>query len=131
MAETKGVGFNYSTVNTFILNKSKTLKAGINYSYQAPQYDLLYKNKSTSSLDLSFKYFLQKNNLQIALTIQDVFRTNMASGTTYTSNIKQINSSYSDRRSFRLSIIYKFGSKKINIDKREFGNTDEKNRTGE
>jgi hypothetical protein len=129
LEETKGLGFSVSTNNTFILNKSKTIKGAINYSYTGPQYDLLYKNEQTSSLDLSLKFSPTKNNIQIALVSQDILRSNLSYRTTYTNNLKQISSSYGDRRFFRISIVYKFGNKKVNVEKRDFGNDNEKDRT--
>lgn len=126
---TQSWGFSFSTNNVFVLNKSKGIKAGVNYFYQAPQYDLLYKNKSFSSLDLTLKYSLLKNNMQIVLAAQDIFKTNKAYGLTYIGDVKQINTSYGDRRLFRISISYKFGSKKVNVEKRDLGNEEEKRRT--
>lgn len=127
--ETKGLGFTFSSDNTIVLNKSKTYKVGINYAYQSAQNDLLYENKSASYLDLSFKCNLLKEKLQFTFVAQDIFRTNKERGTTKVWNIQQINNAYSDLKSYRFSLVYKFGSQKINAEERAFGNEDEKNRT--
>ncbi len=129
LAETKGLSFYLSTNNTFILNKKKNIKAGLNYWYQAPEYDLLNKKRQTQSLDVSFKFSFLQNNLLLAVTAQDLFNTNKAYKTTNTNNIFQVYSSHGNNQFFKIAVTYKFGSKKIDVEKRDFGNDDEKERT--
>jgi hypothetical protein len=128
LAETKGLSFYLSTNNTFILNKKKNIKVGLNYWYQASEYDLLNKKRQTQSLDVSMKFSLLQNNLLLAITAQDLFNTNKAYKTTNTNNIFQVYSSHGSNQFFKIAVTYKFGSKKINVEKRNFGNDDEKER---
>ncbi|WP_347218862.1 TonB-dependent receptor [Chryseobacterium sp.] len=129
LEQVKGWGFYFSTNNTFVLNKKKTIKASINYWFQAPEYDLQNRNKGYSSLDIGVRFSFLQNKLLLNAAVQDIFRTNRSHQTTYTTNIKQIYSSYNDSRLFRLSLTYKFGSSKISAEKRYFGNEEEKGRT--
>jgi hypothetical protein len=114
--------------NAFILNKTKTFRAAVNVWYQAPEYQLLYKNKSRANLDVALKYSMLKNSLQLAVIVQDILRTARNYSTTYTDGIRQVYYDYSDNRYLRLSLSYKFGNKKISVSKKSFGNEEEKNR---
>lgn len=122
-------GLYFSTNNTFILNKSKTIKASVNYWVQAPEYDLQNKNKAYSSLDVGIRFSFLQNKLIVSGIAQDILKTNRSHQTTYTTNIKQVFSNYNDFRSFRISLTYKFGSNKLNVEKRYSGNEEEKGRT--
>jgi hypothetical protein len=126
--DVKSWGLYFSTNNTFILNKSKTIKAGVNFRYHAPEYDLQNKNKGYSSLDLALRFSFLQKSLLLNINAQDILKTDKSYKTTYTSNIKQIYSHYGDSRFFRISLAYKFGSEKLNLENRYFGNEEEKGR---
>ena len=85
--DTKGFGAYISTNNNFILNKSKTLKGEINFWYQAPQYEDIYKKLSAAGFDLGVKYSMLNNNLQLALIAQDIFRGDIDRASTASNNI--------------------------------------------
>jgi hypothetical protein len=126
---TFAAGFYISSNNTFTLNKTKTFKAGINTWYSAPGYDLIEKRKGMYSIDVSAKFSLLKKTLLISLVAQDLLKTNKSSFNTFTNNVRQVYSSYSDNRFFRLSASWKFGSKKLNVKRNSFGNEEEKGRS--
>jgi outer membrane receptor protein involved in Fe transport len=128
MQNTRGWGAYFSTSNSIVLNKSKTLKGAINFWYQSPAYDLLFKNKYNASLELGVRYGVLHNALQLSAVIQDALKTEKYTKTTFTNNTRQIYFDYSDNRLFRLSATYKFGNKKINVKTKAFGNEDEKKR---
>jgi uncharacterized protein YajQ (UPF0234 family) len=128
LRNTESWGCYVSSNNSFILNNAKTVRGAINVWYQAPEYSLLYKNKSRANLDLALKYSLLKNSVQLAFIVQDILRTARNYSTTNTNGIRQVYYDYSDNRFFRISLAYKFGNKKINIEKRTFGNEEEKGR---
>lgn len=68
-------------------------------------------------------------NLQLSIIGNDIFSTNRPSYVTISNNINQEYKNYYDNRFFRISLIYKLGSNKVKVEKRDFGNEDEKNRT--
>lgn len=124
----RGLSAYFSTNNSFTLNKNKTVKGEVNFWYQAPGYEDIYKTESTSSLDLGLKFSLLDNSLQLAFIAQDIFKSNIAKSGTTSSSIGYRFSDYNDSRYFRISMSYKFGSRKLNLKQRGFGNEEEKRR---
>ena len=124
----RGLGAYFSTNNSFTLNKNKTVKGEINFWYQTPRYEDIYKTESTSSLDLGVKFSLLDNSLQLAFITQDIFKTGITKSRTTSSTISYRFSDYNDSRYFRISMSYKFGSRKLNLKQRSFGNEEEKRR---
>ena len=53
----------------------------------------------------------------------------MTHTSSFTNNIQIDYKNYYDVRLFRLSLVYKFGNKNINVEKKEVGNQEEKERT--
>lgn len=123
--DTKGLGFYFSTNNRFTI--SKKIKAELNFWFQAPQYQDLYKKRGMSSLDFSIRYTTFKNKLQVVVSIQDVFKGTKDQGK-LESGIYYSYSNYYDNRFLRLTLLYRFGSNKLNVKKRDFGNKEEKRR---
>lgn len=123
----KGFGAYFSTNNSFILDKKKSLKAEVNFWHQASQIQDIYKKSPASGFDISVKYSL--NKLQIAAVAQDIFKTDIDKGKIISDqNIHYSYSDYNDNRFFRISLTYKFGSEKINLKTKNFGNEEEKRR---
>ena len=123
------VWVDYLWSNKTFLNKLKTLRGELNFSYTTAQYDLLYRKRYQAALALALKLSLLKNRVQVGLITQDVLRTDKNYSAAYTNNIKQVYINYNDNRFLRISVSYKFGNNKINVEKKEFGNEDEKRRT--
>lgn len=128
--EQNGAAFYFSTFNTFLLNKSKTLKGQLNYWYSSPSKSMLFKNSEAFSVDLIMRYSMMKDNLQIAAGVYDIFNTGPAKLTSYINNIEQTYQMYDTNRYFRMSLSYKFGNKKIKGGARDSGNEEEKKRAG-
>ncbi|TDE03739.1 outer membrane beta-barrel family protein [Flavobacterium hiemivividum] len=124
-------GFNYyfSTNNTFNLNRKKTIVLNLNFWISPSGVDGLDKITESNQLDVAMKFFFFNKNLQLSVVGNDIFSSNRFTYISYTNNIKQEYKNYYDIRSFRLSLSYKFGSTKINVKKRNFGNEEEKRRT--
>jgi hypothetical protein len=118
------------TSNDFILNKSKTLFLNISYWYNFPGNSDLMRNSASSQFDLSLKILMLKKKLTIAVSGQDIFKTNRAVYTMYSNNVKMEFNNYYDNRCVRVSLSYRFGNNKINVSAKDFGNADEKGRTG-
>lgn len=119
----------FSTTNDFNLNKNKTLLFNISYWYNFKGTSDLDKNNAYSQLDASIKYFAFDKKLQISFNANDILSTNRPIYTSFTNNIQIDYKNYYDVRLFRLSLVYKFGNKNINVEKKEVGNQEEKERT--
>lgn len=119
---------NFSTYNSIIFNKERTLLGEINYSYNSPSNGTIYRQSSSGSLDFGIKILLLSKSLQFAVNIYDVLKTSNPDYITYSNEIKQRFNNYYDNRFIRLSLRYSFGNKKINVSKKNFGNEDERNR---
>lgn len=119
----------FSTSNDFNLNKTKTLLFNVSYWYNFKGTSDLDKNNAYSQLDASIKYFAFDKKLQISFNANDILSTNRPIYTSFTNNIQIDYKNYYDIRLFRLSLVYKFGNKNINVEKKEVGNQEEKERT--
>lgn len=119
-----------NTTNTFILNKSKTLTGQLNFSYYLPSTFGEVTTTSYSSLDLSSKYAMLKNKLNITLSLNNVLNTDRATHKKITQGVDQSFNQYYDTRLIRLALSYKFGNSTIVLETKEGGNEEEKKRSG-
>lgn len=120
---------NFTTNNTFSLGKTSKLQ--IDFSYNTPFKSGLYEVGYMSSFDIGFKQELLNKNMQIAFLANDVFNTSyLKDYVSVVNGVKQVYSQNYSSRFLRISVIYNFGNKKINVKQRDFGNQEEKNRTG-
>jgi iron complex outermembrane receptor protein len=119
----------FSTNNTFSLGKESKLQ--IDFTYTTPYANGLYETGYTSSLNIGFKQDLLKKTMQIAFLVNDIFNTSyVKDDVSIVNGVKQVYSQNESNRFARLSVIYNFGNKKITVKERNFGNQEEKNRTG-
>lgn len=124
----KGINARISTYNDIDLNKSKTLLLGINFWYSFPGIDGVFKTKGASSFSPSLQYLLLNKDLNITLSVNDLFRSSAERTTTTINGVYQNSEYYYDSRSMRFSISYRFGNNNIEAKRHETGNEDEKNR---
>lgn len=119
----------FSTNNTFVLGKTSKLQ--IDFSYSSPFKSGLYEIGYTSSFNIGFKQDLFNKTMQIAFLANDIFNTSyLKDFTSVVNGVKQVYNENQSYRFVRLSVVYNFGNKKINVKERAFGNQDEKKRTG-
>jgi hypothetical protein len=119
---------NFSTNNTFSLGKTSKLQ--IDFSYSTPFKSGLYETGYMSSFDIGFKQDLFNKKMQVAFLANDIFNTSyLKDYTSVVNGVKQVYSQNYSNRFLRLSVVYTFGNKKIEVKQRDFGNQDEKNRT--
>ncbi|OUL60350.1 TonB-dependent receptor domain-containing protein [Flavobacterium sp. AJR] len=117
----------FSTNNTFSLSKATKLQ--IDFSYTTPYKSGLYETGYTSSLNIGFKQDLLNKTMQIAFLVNDIFNTSyLKDDVSIVNGVKQVYSQNESNRFARLSVVYNFGNKKINVNQRDFGNEDEKKR---
>lgn len=118
-----------ATNNSFVLNSSKSIRASINYWYSLPGVYDIYKTSSGSSLDLGLKFLFMNKNLQLGINANDIFKGQRIRVTGVTNDVNVSFRNYYDTQRFRISVLYKFGNKKIRVKRRGFGNKEEKART--
>ena len=119
----------FSTNNTFLL--SKTTKLQIDFTYTTPFKSGLYEVGYASSFDIGFKQDLFNKTMQIAFLANDIFNTSyLKDFTSVINGVKQVYEQKESNRFVRLSVVYNFGNKKINVQQRDFGNKEENKRTG-
>ncbi len=119
----------FTTNNTFILGKNSKLQ--IDFNYSTPFKNGLYEVGYMSSFDIGFKQDLLNKTLQIAFLANDIFYTSyLKDFTSVVNGVKQVYTQNESNRFVRLSVIYNFGNKKINVKERNFGNQEERKRTG-
>ncbi len=125
-----GTNVYLSTNNNFTLNKDKTIMSSIDAWYNfAGVYDI-YETSSSSNLNLSFKFLFLQKDLQLTITGSDLFKSQITEVTAFSNNVKTTYENYYDTRRLRFSLRYNFGNKKIKVNRKDFGNEEEKGRTG-
>jgi hypothetical protein len=118
----------FSTNNTFVLGKATKLQ--IDFSYSTPFKSGLYEIGYASSFDIGLKQDLFNKTLQIALLANDIFNTSyLKDFTSVVNGVKQVYNNNESNRFVRLTLVYNFGNKKINVKERALGNQEEKKRT--
>ncbi len=125
-----GFRFYASTNNTFVLNKSKTIRAQVNFWYSSPYKENLFDISDSYSLDVALKFDMLNRDLQLSLGGYDVLNSSPSTLTSVINNVRQDYISFPSNRYFRMSMTYKFGNKKVNVRQRGFGNEEEKRRAG-
>lgn len=129
-AYTSGYGADARTSNTINLNKSKTLSAGIDYSYSFPNNTGIYRFHSYSNTDFSMSSQWFNKALQVTLSVRDIFKTkNISYFTTY-NNIGYRNGANNDSRRFIINLRYSFGNKKLNKGQSHSSSGSEQGRSG-
>ncbi len=122
-----GLQFDFSTNNTFSLGKSSKLQ--VDFNYTAPYKSGLYETGYTSSLNIGFKQDLLNKAMQVSFLINDIFNTSyLKNDVSVVNGVKQVYSQNESNRFARLTVVYNFGNKKINVKERAFGNQEEKKR---
>jgi hypothetical protein len=116
-----GFSCHLSTNNSFVLNKAKSFLMELNFWYQAPLKAIIYDIDDYYSLDFGFRYFLFNQDLQISFMVNDILKTSFSDIRMTTNNIPTVSNIYNDNRYFKLSLIYKFGNKKINLNTKDSG----------
>ena len=118
-----------SSNNTFLINKLKTFITSLEFAYKSQQSINIYVIGETFNTNIGLKYMVLNKDLQFTLNFYDVFRTNIYKSYSYSNNVLSKSRNYYDNQYFRLSVMYKFGNKKINVKEKNRGNETESNRT--
>ena len=124
----EGINTYFSTNNSFFFNKQKTIILNLNFWLSPNGVSDLDKSTASNQLDLALKCLLFNKDLLVSFIVNDLTSSNRPTYISYSNNLQQEYKNYYDNRFFKLSITYKFGNKNINVDKRGFGNDEEKSR---
>ncbi|KAF2506897.1 TonB-dependent receptor [Flavobacterium zhairuonense] len=125
----EGFGATIGTLNTFTINKTKTILSGFDLQYNFPHQssDLVY-NYAFTQLNVFLRMLFLNKTLQATLAGNNLFKAYDYNNSSYRNNIESVNKGYYDSRYVRLTVSYKFGNSKINVPKRQVSNEDEKGR---
>ncbi|MCL9805748.1 TonB-dependent receptor [Flavobacterium amniphilum] len=118
----------FSTNNSVILNKSKSLIFFANYWQTTKNKTDFRTIQPNSNLSLGFRYSLLDKKLQLSFTVRDAFRQEYKKGVSIVENGTNTYHNYYDARKFIFSMNYKFGSSKVKGNQKNINN-DEQNRT--
>jgi outer membrane receptor protein involved in Fe transport len=115
-----------ATNNIFKINKTLSYEISYWYSFSG---NLLggIEQGSASSLNMGFRTSLLEKKLQLAVSVNDIFKTSQRPLKETVNNINIKFRNYYDNRYFRLSLTYNFGGN-IKPNQRDFGNQEEKDR---
>lgn len=84
-----------------------------------------------AGLNIAIRQSFLKNNLQLTFLVNDIFNTSyLKDYKSIVNGVIQVYSQNESSRFARLSVTYNFGNKKIKVQERDFGNKEEKKRTG-
>lgn len=122
-----GLDGNVAFLSDLTLNKSKTLTAGLFYSYQTKGISQLDRNSEATLVNLSMKYLMLDKKLVLAISGSDIFGSERYTFTSYSHGIKNAYSYYYDQRYLLVSVLYNFG-KSFKLNERTSKNQDELNR---
>ncbi|WP_316801022.1 outer membrane beta-barrel family protein [Pedobacter frigidisoli] len=123
-----GIGAYFSTLNQLLFNPAKTFFGDVYFWYQFPAVDGLSKNRAQYNLDLGLKTLLFNKQLQVAVNVNDVLKTNQYHFENEVNHIRQEYLNYYDSRSFRISVRYNFGNEKVKQSEHRTGNEEERRR---
>ncbi len=121
-------GAYFSLDNRLALNPSKTIKGEVNFWYEPPWLDGVYKAKARESLDLGLRFSALKQQLNLSLFAWDILKTRTYKERLCSESTRYSFVEYDDSRAFRLSLSYRFGSRDLKVKRREAGNKTERRR---
>ena len=122
------VSGNFTSNNDFMLNKSKTVMLNLGFYYEYPYVQSYSTVSSVWYMYAGVKFRLMNDNLMLSLTGNDLFKTNHSKATVVSNGIRYVYDNLPDSRNIRLSFSYKFGNKKIWVEKRNQSNEEVQNR---
>lgn len=120
----------FSTSNDFTVNRKKNVFFNVGYWYNLPQVNGVAWTSGMGSLSSSLKVLLFNKKVTVGLSGNDLLRTQLATMKLSSNGIQAQYRNYFDARQVRLSVSYKFGNKNISVKKRDFGNQEDRSRSG-
>ena len=128
----QGLGGYLGTNNTFTLNKNKTFSAGFELTYSFPsQIGGLMYNREQIRLSLFSRLFLLDKKLQFTLNVENITKNYDINNISTRSGVQNDFKAYFDSRFLGLNVSYKLGNSKINKQKHNNSNEEEKQRANQ
>lgn len=118
----------FTSNNDFILNSDKTALINLNFFYRPKGVYGISKLDPSSSTAVTFQYLMLDKNLKLSLKANDIFRVNKQLFGSTVDGVYRYGDYYYDHRHIQFSVSYKFGNKKLNMNKRSTGNEEERGR---
>lgn len=122
-----GNSFDYKVNSTISFDKERRFQLYINYTQNMPYRVGATYDKSYANFSAGMKCSFMDNNLILNLYGNDLFRQDLVKREKVSANNKQIYDNYYDSRYVRMSIAYKWGNRKLKVQKKNI-KFDEKNR---
>lgn len=122
-----GHSFDYKINNTISFDKEQRFQLYISYTQNMPYRVGVTYDKSYANFSAGLKCSFMDNNLVLNLYGNDLFRQDLVKREKVSANNKQIYDNYYDSRYVRMSIVYKWGNRKLKVQKKNI-KFDEKNR---
>ncbi|RYE24821.1 MAG: TonB-dependent receptor, partial [Sphingobacteriales bacterium] len=122
----KSLGMYGQIGNTFTLNHAKTLFAELGYNYTSRQIDDFDIQLPNSNLSAGIKAMLMKKKLVVALTANDILKTDLWRMSNQFNGTQQNN--YYDSRSIFASVTWKFGNSSVKAKRERSTGADESGR---
>ncbi|MFK7048534.1 hypothetical protein FLACOL_01945 [Flavobacterium columnare] len=128
----QGMGGYLGTSNTFTLNKSKTFTTGFDLSYSFPnQMGGMMYNREQIQLSFFSKVSLLDKKLQLTVNAENITKNYDINNISTRSGVQNDFKAYFDSRFIGFNISYKLGNTKINKQKRNISNEEEKQRANQ
>lgn len=122
-----GNSFDFKCNNVISFDKAKHFQLYMNYSYNGPYHKGMNYDKSYANFNAGLKCAFFDNNLVLNIYANDVFKQDLVRRTTTAVTNVQHYHNYYDSRYLRVSLLYKWGNKKIKTQKKTIS-FDEQNR---
>ena len=113
-----GSSFDYKCNNTISLDNDKRFQIYINYSQNLPYRVGTTYDKSYANCNVGLKYAFLNNNLVLNIYANDIFKQDIVKREKIAKTNRQTYHNYYDSRYLRLSIVYKWGNKKMKYQKK-------------
>jgi len=113
--------------NSFMINKSSSIRAQLDFNYQSPSVANSYQLSSFYSFDLGVRFSFLQKKLQLGINAMDVLRTNKMTFYQTVNGISQKSYEYQDSQKIRFSLTWNFG-KSLKTVNRKMSNDEERKR---
>ncbi len=130
MKQLEGLNSTVSTSNDFVLNKKNTLFLNFGAQYTFKSYSGVTTTNPYGSITAGFKAVFLKGNLVLTISGNDLLRSERPMMMTYSNGIRQQYINYYDNRNVKISMVYKMGNRNLRVNRRNAGNSEERERTG-
>lgn len=122
------MGAYIASANNFYLNEQKSIAAAINFWYQFPEIIYVGKASGYYKLDVGIKATTANKKWDIALNVNDLFRSSAMKYSYTVNGIQQTFTNFQLLRYLQLSVSYRLGRVSGVAKSGKAGNEDEKGR---